>query len=105
MDFLKDVVHLYNGKLLSHIKEQSSEFAETQKDLETVIQSEVSQKEKNKYCIISLICAIQKYGTDELICKTEMKTQMQKTSVWILKREEVDGMNKKIDIDICTHYV
>ena len=28
-------------------------FVETWKDLETVIQSEVSQKEKNKYCILT----------------------------------------------------
>ena len=33
-------------------------FAETRMDLEIVIQSEVSQKEKNKYHIISLICGI-----------------------------------------------
>ena len=33
-------------------------FAETCKDLETVILCEVSQKEKNKYCLISLICEI-----------------------------------------------
>ena len=33
-------------------------FAETWMDLETVIQSEVSQKEKNKYHIISLICGM-----------------------------------------------
>ena len=31
-------------------------FVETRMDLEAVIQSEVSQKEKNKYCMISLIC-------------------------------------------------
>ena len=33
-------------------------FAEMWMDLETVIQSEVSQKEKNKHHIISLICGI-----------------------------------------------
>ena len=33
-------------------------FAETWMDLETVIQSEVTQKEKNKYCIIWLISGI-----------------------------------------------
>ena len=33
-------------------------FIETWMDLETVIQSEVSQKEKNKYHMISLICGI-----------------------------------------------
>ena len=36
-------------------------------DLETVIQSEVSQKEKNKYCILTHICGISKkeIGFDE----------------------------------------
>ena len=33
-------------------------FAETWIDLKTVIESKVSQKEKNKYCIISLVCGI-----------------------------------------------
>ena len=33
-------------------------FAEMRMDLETVMQSEVSQKEKNKYHIVSLICGI-----------------------------------------------
>ena len=33
-------------------------FAVTWMDLEIVIQSEVSQKEKDKYPIISLICGI-----------------------------------------------
>ena len=58
-------------------------FAEMWMDLETVIQSEVSQKEKNKSCIISLICGIQKNGTDELICKAEIQSQMQKTNLWL----------------------
>ena len=35
-------------------------------DLETVIQSEVSQKQRNKYCILIHRCGI--YGTDEPIC-------------------------------------
>ena len=46
-------------------------FAETQVDPEMIIQSEVSQKEKNKYCVISLVCGIQKNGTDELNCKAQ----------------------------------
>ena len=33
-------------------------FVETWMDLETVIQREVSQKEKNKYCVIMYICGI-----------------------------------------------
>ena len=34
------------------------QFAETEIDIDTVIQSEVSQKEKNKHRIISLNCVI-----------------------------------------------
>ena len=54
----EDVVHIYNGILLSHKREQIVPFAGTWMDLETVIRSEVSQKEKNKYHMISFICGI-----------------------------------------------
>ena len=50
-------------------------FVETWMDLETVIQSEVSQKEKSKYHILTYtICGIQKNSTDDLICKAEIET-------------------------------
>ena len=51
-------------------------FAETWMDLETVIQSEISQKEKTRCRRIWLICGIQKNGTHELICRAEVETQM-----------------------------
>ena len=54
----EDGVHIYNGILLSHKKNKIVPFAETWIELEAVIQSEVSQKEKNKYRILSLICGI-----------------------------------------------
>ena len=50
-------------------------FVETWMDLETVIQSEVSQKEKNKYSILMHICGIQKNGTNEPVSKAEIETQ------------------------------
>ena len=43
--------------------------------LETVRQSEASQKEKNKYCILAHLCGIYKADTDEFICKAEIETQ------------------------------
>ena len=54
----EDAVHIYNGILLSHKKNEIESFVETWMDLETVIQSEVSQKEKNKYRILMHICGI-----------------------------------------------
>ena len=50
-------------------------FVETWMDLKTVMQSEVSQKEKNKYCILTHICGIWKNGIDDPICKAEIETQ------------------------------
>ena len=51
-------------------------FVETWMDLEPVIQSEVSQKVKNKYRLLMHICGMQKNGTDEPVCKAEIETQM-----------------------------
>ena len=51
-------------------------------DLESFTQSEVNQKEKNKYHMLTHICVIQKNSTDKSICRAEIETQMQKTDVW-----------------------
>ena len=48
-------------------KNEIMPFAATWMDLEIVILSEVSQTEKDKYHMISLICGILKNGTNELI--------------------------------------
>ena len=39
-------------------RDEIMHFAEVWMDLETLMQSEVSQREKNKYCIILLVCGI-----------------------------------------------
>ena len=53
-----DVVHIYNGILLSCKKNEIMPFAATWMQLEIIIQSEVNQKEKDKYHMISLIWGI-----------------------------------------------
>ena len=53
-----DVVHIYNAILISHKKEQIMPFAATWMQLGIIILSEVSQKEKDKYHMISLVCGI-----------------------------------------------
>ena len=50
-------------------------FAATWVDLEIVL-SEVGQMDKDKCHMISLICGIFKKGTNELIYKTEIDSQM-----------------------------
>ena len=54
----KDVVHMYDGILLSHKKNEIMSFAATWMDLEIIMLSEISQKEKDKYYMISLTCEI-----------------------------------------------
>ena len=54
----EDVVHVYNGILLSHKKEENLSQLMRRMNLEPITQSEVSQKEKNKYCILMHIYGI-----------------------------------------------
>ena len=70
----EDVVHIYNGILLSHKKNEIMTFAATSRGLEIIILSKVSQKEKDKYHMISHMWNI-KYDTNELIYKTETDSQ------------------------------
>ena len=64
----KAVVHIHNG-----VK------------LEPIIQSEVSQKEKHQYSILT-----HKDGNDNPVCETVKETQMYRTDVWTLwERERV----------------
>ena len=52
----KDVVHIYAMEYYSAIKRNETElFVVRWMDLESAIQSEVSQKEKNKYCMLTHI--------------------------------------------------
>ena len=51
-------IYIYNGILLSHKKNKIMPFAATWMDLEGIMLSEISQTEKDKYCMISLICGL-----------------------------------------------
>ena len=45
------------------------------RNLEPIIQNEVSQNEKDKYCILTRIYGIQKNGNEEFIYRTTMEKQ------------------------------
>ena len=55
-------------------RSETGSFTETCMDVESLIQSEVSQKEKNKYCILTHMCGTYKNGINDLICQTEIET-------------------------------
>ena len=51
--------YIYTMEYYSAIKRNEiGSFVEMWMDLQSVIQSEVSQKEKNKYCILTHVCGI-----------------------------------------------
>ena len=52
--------------------------------LEPNIQSEVSQKEKHQYSILTHIYGNYKDGKDNPICEIARETQMYKTAFWTL---------------------
>ena len=52
--------------------------------LEPIIQSEVSQKEKHQYSILTHIYGIEKGSDDNPVCKTAKETQMYSTVFWTL---------------------
>ena len=54
----EDMVNIHNGILLSHKKNKIMPVSATWMELEILILSEISQKEKNKYLMISLTCGI-----------------------------------------------
>ena len=68
--------------------------------LEPVIQSEVSQKEKHQYSILTHIYGIQKDGNDNPVCETAKETQMYRTGLWTLAEGE-GGMIWENGIETC----
>ena len=61
--------------------------------LESIIEREVYQKEKNKYYILMHIYEIQQDGIDAPICRAAMETQIQRTDLWIWAGED-NGMKR-----------
>ena len=54
----ENVVYTYNAILLTYKKNETLPFVATCIDLEGIMLSEISQVEKDKHCMISLICGI-----------------------------------------------
>ena len=56
-EWIKKLWYIYAMEYYSALKRNEiGSFVETWMDLDTLIKSEVSQKEKNKYHILSYIC-------------------------------------------------
>ena len=74
-------------------------------NLEPIIPSEVSQKEKDKYRILTHIYGIQKNGSEEFIYRAEMEKQTQRIDLGTWERggegEMYGKSNMETYITIC----
>ena len=81
-EWVKKLQYIYTLEYYSAIKRNKSESVLVRwMNPETVIQSEVSQKEKDIYFILKHICEIQKDGTNnpDPTCRAAKETHMYKT--------------------------
>ena len=69
-------IYIHNRILLSHLKNEILPFAATWMDLEGIMLSEISQTEKDKYCMTSLICGSYKIQQTSEYNKKEADSQI-----------------------------
>ena len=79
-EWIRKLWYIYTVEYYSAVKKNSFESVLMRwMKLEPIIQSEVSQKDKDQYSILMHIYGILKDGNDNPICKTEKETQMYRT--------------------------
>ena len=74
--YKKAVVHIHSGMLRSYKNNTFESILMRWMKLEPIIWSEVSQKEKHQYGILTHIYGILKDGNDDPISKAAKETQM-----------------------------
>ena len=88
-EWIKNQRYIYTIGYYSAIKRNPFESVLMRlMNLEPIIQSEVSQKEKDKYHILTHIYGISKNGTEEFIYRAEMEKQTQRTLMDMGRGEE-----------------
>ena len=100
----EDVVHIYTMEYYSAIKKNEiMPFAAAWMELEIIILSEVSQKENDKYCMMSLICGILNMTQMNLSTK---QTHRQRTDLWLLRGQGVgEGWSGILGLADANYYI
>ena len=98
-EWIKKFQYIYTMEYYSAINRNTSESVLTgQMNLEPIIQSEVNQKQKDKYCILTHIYIESRKmnGTEEFISRAAIEKQTQRIDLWTWERGgegEMDGKN------------
>ena len=91
-EWVRKLWYIYTMEYYSSIKKNTFESVLMRwMKLEPIIQSEVSQKEKHQYSILTHIYGIQKDGNDDPVCKTAKETQMCRADFWTQRERERVG--------------
>ena len=78
-EWIKKLWYIYTMEYYSAIEKNTfTSVLMRSLNLESIIQSEISQKEKDKYCILMHIYRIQKNGSEEFIYRAIVEKQIQK---------------------------
>ena len=84
-EWIRKLWYIYTMEYYRAIKNNSFESVLMRwMQLEPIIQSEVSQKDKYQYSVLIHVYGIEKDGNDNHICKIEKETQMYRTDIWTL---------------------
>ena len=76
-EWIRKLWYIYTMEYYSAIKKNTLESVLMRwMTLELIIQSEVSQKQKHQYSILTHIYGIQKDGNDNPVCETAKEAQM-----------------------------
>ena len=95
-EWIRKLWYTYTMEYYSAIKKNSFESLLMRwMKLEPIIQSEVSQKDKDQYSILMHIYGILKDGNDNPIWKTEKETQMYRIYFWTLWEKARVGCFKR----------
>ena len=82
-EWIKKLWYIYTMEYYSAVKGNTYESVLMKwMKLEPIVQSEVSQKEKDKYRILMHIYGIQKNGTEEFIYRATVEKQTQRIDLW-----------------------
>ena len=85
--------YIYTTGYYSVIKRNKiGSLVETWMDLVTIIQSEVSQKEKNQYHLLTHISGIQKHDIDGCVCKAEVEMRCREQAYGYQVGKEAVGL-------------
>ena len=93
------MIHIHNGILLSHKKNNIMPFATILMEIDTLILSKISQEEKDKYHIISLISGIKYMSQTNLSTEKKQNSWTWRTDLWLpRKSRERVGWARKLGL-------